>query len=88
MLSYLGLRIGKLSEIDIEKYTWPLYITKRTLTIVCQIFAIRFNRENSIENEQYQVKIRNEIQQLWIFFLNSLKKSIIKRQNETIYDGL
>jgi hypothetical protein len=70
----LGLKVDLMADVELEKTTWPLYLSKHTLTIMCQIYALRINNKNK------ETQIRNEITQIWLLFLNSLKKIILKRE--------
>jgi hypothetical protein len=79
----LGLRIDPMPESEINKSNWPLYISKNTLSIMCQMYALRFNKEH---DSLYQNQIRNEILQIWTLFLTSLKKHILAKLNDA--DGM
>ena len=79
LLKNLGLKVDIIASVDnnelFEKSSWPLYLSKHTLTIMCQIYALRIKYSNNSNRDT-----QNEITQIWLLFLNSINKTILKRE--------
>ncbi len=72
LLGHLGLKLS-------EGCDWPLQIGKPKLTVIFQMFALRFNTD--------QNALRGDIQLVWKLFLASIRSKIEKRRTDFVLTG-